>query len=101
MCVCHAGAADLDGTISSNQLILEVWGPQSKAGEVHEQVLVHNCELATQHSPHVDVAGVWLKALVVAQDLNGIISESANSLSAAMHVNSGEQGEEARPFCGE
>ena len=34
-----------------------------------KQVLVHNSELTAEHTAHVDVGGVWLKALVVAKNL--------------------------------
>ena len=66
----HGQVANLYGTVCCNQLVLEVRRPQAKASEVHEQVLVHYRELSTEHPPHVDVAGVWLKALVVAQNLH-------------------------------
>jgi len=66
----HWQEAHLYGTICCNQLILEVRRPQAEASEVHEQMLIHYRELSTEHPPHIDVAGVWLKALVVAQDLH-------------------------------
>ncbi len=62
--------ANLYGTVCCNQLVLEVRRPQAEASEVHEQMLVHYGELSTEHPPHIDVAGIWLKALVVAQNLH-------------------------------
>ena len=63
------GAACLHGAVGSHQLVFEVGGPQAQARQVHEQVLVDHRELPAQHAAHVDVAGVGLEALVVAQDL--------------------------------
>ena len=36
-----------------------------------QQVLVDNGELSRQHTPDIDVGGIGLEALVVAQDLGG------------------------------
>lgn len=55
----------------THQLILDGWVPQAQAVEVVQQVLVDDGELAAQHAAHVDVGGVGLEALVVAQDLVG------------------------------
>lgn len=65
----------LYGAVGSYQLVLEVRGPEAEAGKVHQQVLVHHSELTAEHPPHIDVAGVWLKALVVAQDLHTTAAE--------------------------
>ncbi len=56
----------LHTAIGSDKLILQVWVPEPQLGQVLQQMLVDDCELAAQHSPHIDVAGVWLEALIVA-----------------------------------
>ena len=38
---------------------------------VLNEMLVHNRELAGQHTTSIDVGCVWLNALVVAEDLRG------------------------------
>lgn len=48
-------------------------------------MLVDNCELARQHSPHIDVGGVRLEALVVAQDLH----QSTANRDTITYANSG------------
>lgn len=53
----------------THQLVLDGRVPQTQAVEVMQQVLVDDGELPRQHSAHVDVGGVRLKALVVTQDL--------------------------------
>ena len=35
-------------------------------------MLIDDSELPTKHPPHIDVASVWLKALIVAQNLQFI-----------------------------
>ena len=74
--------AYLYGAVGSYQLILEVRGPEAEASQVHQQVLVHHSELTTEHPPHIDVAGVWLKALVVAQNLHTTAAEQVASAQA-------------------
>ena len=37
-------------------------------------MLVHHRELSTQHPPHIYIACVWLKALIVAQYLQRVYS---------------------------
>ena len=59
----------LHRAIGGNELVLEVCVPQAQAGQVQQQVLVDDRELAAEHAADVDVARVRLKALVVPQDL--------------------------------
>jgi len=66
---CGGPGAHADAAVGGHQLVLHVGVPEPERGEVHEQVLVDDRELAAQHAPHVDVARVRLEALVVAQDL--------------------------------
>lgn len=44
--------------------------PQALLGQVSEQVMVDNLEFSREHTAGVDVGGVWLNALVVAEDLS-------------------------------
>lgn len=73
-------APDLDGAVGGDQLVLEVPRPEAGASQVREEVLIHHRELPRQHPPHVDVAGVRLEALVVAQNLHAARGESAQSV---------------------
>ena len=61
--------SNLDRAVGRDKLILEVGRPQAQACQVHQQVLVHNRKLSTEYPPHIYVAGVWLKALVVSKNL--------------------------------
>ncbi len=79
--VCRASqGADLDGAVGGDQLVLEVPRPEAGASQVRKQVLIHHRELPRQHPPHVDVAGVRLEALVVAQNLRAARGESARTV---------------------
>ena len=77
---CRGGEAHLNGAIGSYKLIFEVRRPKAQACEVHQQMLVHHSELSTQHPPHIYVACVRLKALVVAQYLQKQAAEAFRSL---------------------
>ena len=59
----------LDGAVVGDELVLEAGVPEAHLGEVGEEVLVHDGELAGEHATGVDVGGVRLEALVVAQNL--------------------------------
>ena len=59
----------LDAAIGRDDVILDIIIPHSQLHQVLEKVLVDHLELATEHSPGVDVAGVRLHGLVVAEDL--------------------------------
>jgi hypothetical protein len=50
---------------------LDSFVPQALLGQVSEQVVVDDLELAGEHATGVDVGGVRLDALVVAEDLSG------------------------------
>ena len=63
------GDYPLDAPFCSDQLVLQVRAPEPECHEVAEQVLVDHGELSAEDSSHVDVARVWLEALVVAEDL--------------------------------
>mmetsp|Transcript_19724 Transcript_19724/g.41632 ORF Transcript_19724/g.41632 Transcript_19724/m.41632 type:complete len:589 (-) Transcript_19724:922-2688(-) len=57
--------------VCRDELILEVLVPEPKVDQVTQQVLVDHHELAAEDPPRVQVGGVGLEALVVAQDLAG------------------------------
>ena len=63
---CSSRCAHTLAHASTHQFIFDVRVPESQPVEVVQQVLVHHGELPAQDSAHVDVAGVGLKALVVA-----------------------------------
>lgn len=54
-----------------NDGCLDSFIPQALLGQVSEQVMVDDLELAGEHAASVDVGGVRLDALVVAEDLSG------------------------------
>lgn len=78
--------AYLHTAIVGHQLILELRGPELQLSEVVQQVLVHHGEFTTQHTAHVNVAGVGLKALVVAEDLAGAGSGHGGKQQAVAHT---------------
>ena len=59
----------LDTPIEGDNLVLEVISPDAKLHQVLEKMLVDDLELPAEHPPGVDVAGVGLHGLVVAEDL--------------------------------
>ena len=61
----------LDGPVGGNQLVLHPLIPEAQLGQVAEEVLVDHDELTAECAPGVDVGGVGLEALVVAEDLRG------------------------------
>ena len=63
--------SDLHGSAVGYQLLLELLPPQPPLRQVLQQVVVHHLELPGQHPTAVDVAGVGLDGLVVAEDLSG------------------------------
>ena len=54
----------LDASVSGDDVILEVIRLDAELCEVAEEVLVDHLELAAEHSPGVDVAGIRLHTLV-------------------------------------
>ena len=61
----------LHAAVCSNKLVFEVGIPEAQSSEVLQQVLVDNRKLPAEHAPHIDIAGVGLEALIVAQNLRG------------------------------
>jgi len=53
----------------SNELLLHLVIPEAGFCQVLQQVMVHHLELPGEHATRVDVAGVRLDGLIVAQDL--------------------------------
>ena len=49
-------------------------------------MLIDDCELPTQNSADIDVAGVWLEALIVAQDLQSYLSVQMLWYDEAVHL---------------
>ena len=62
----------LDASVSGDDVILEVIRLDAELCEVAEEVLVDHLELAAEHSPGVDVAGIRLHTLFVAENLGGV-----------------------------
>mmetsp|Transcript_1161 Transcript_1161/g.4600 ORF Transcript_1161/g.4600 Transcript_1161/m.4600 type:complete len:635 (-) Transcript_1161:687-2591(-) len=61
----------LHGAVVGDEVVLQRGVPQTELGEVVEEVVVHHGELTGKHAARVDVGGVRLEALVVAEDLRG------------------------------
>ena len=61
----------LDGAAIGDDTVLHVVGPQAQVDKILQQPGVDDLELAGQDTARVDVGGVGLEALVVAEDLRG------------------------------
>lgn len=61
----------LHRTIGGHQAVFHLFVPQAQSDEVFQQVFVHDDELAGEGAPTVNVGGIRLEALVVAQYLRG------------------------------
>jgi len=61
----------LHAAVALDDLVLHLLAPQAELHQVAQQVFVHHDELAAEHAPRVEVAGVGFEALVVAEDLRG------------------------------
>ena len=59
----------LDGTLVSDDEILEVFVPVAEIDQLAKKPWVDNLELASQDTSSVDVGSVWLEALVETEDL--------------------------------
>ena len=61
----------LDGTVAGHDGIFHLLVPKTELNQVQQEVLVHHNKLARQNASGVDVGGIRLEALVVAQNLAG------------------------------
>mmetsp|Transcript_57690 Transcript_57690/g.108109 ORF Transcript_57690/g.108109 Transcript_57690/m.108109 type:complete len:222 (-) Transcript_57690:1604-2269(-) len=61
----------LHAAIVGNELHAQLLCVEATLDEIAQEVAVHRHELSGERPPHVEVLGVWLEGLVVAQDLSG------------------------------
>ena len=62
--------AHLNGSIVCNQFLLHGLIPEVSLSQIFQQMVVDHLKLAGEHTSRVDVTGVWLKRLVVAENLS-------------------------------
>ena len=87
----------LHGAVLRNDLVLELVAPQAAIGQVLEQVLIDNLEVAAEHAPRVDVARVGLERLVVAEYLSRRGGRHGREQQAVAQTPLGDLGTQRRP----
>ena len=87
----------LDASVSGDDVILEVIRLDAELCEVAEEVLVDHLELAAEHPPGVDVAGIRRHTLVAAGNLGGVGGGHGRHPEAVPHPVLGNIGLERGP----